>query len=119
MTQPAERYQDPETAKDLHAAVQARRELGADLEDHVVDAFLARIEQRVQAQVAQQVTASAKPAKARSKYNPTEIVATSFGIAIPLMGVAGAFGGLTGIMAVVAMVLLVNLVLYLDPRDRL
>jgi hypothetical protein len=118
VTQPVERYQDPETAKDLHAAVQARRELGADLEDHVVDAFLARIEQRVQAQVAQQVTASSKPAKQRTTYNPTEIVGASFGIAIPLCGVAGVFAGALGVLAVIALVLLVNLALYFDPRDR-
>lgn len=119
MTQPPGRYQDSETAKDLQAAVQARRELGPEMEDHLLEAFLARVEQRVQAQVVQQVKESARPAKAKSRYNPTEIVGTSFGIAVPLLVIAGYFAGQVGILAVCALVLLINLALYFDPKDRL
>jgi hypothetical protein len=118
LTQPAERYQDPETAKDLHAAVQARRELGPDMEDHVLEAFLARVEQRVQAQVTLQVKEASKPVKRNSNYKPIEIVSASFGLLVPLVVVAGLFGGHAAVLAVVGMVLLVNLVLYFDPRNR-
>jgi hypothetical protein len=118
LSQPAERYGDAETVKDLHAAVQARRELGPDMEDHVLEAFLARVEQRVQAQVAQQVKEASKPVKKNSNYKPIEIVSSSFGILVPLVVVAGIFGGHAAVLAVVGMVLLVNLVLYFDPRDR-
>jgi alkyl hydroperoxide reductase subunit AhpF len=118
VSHPAERYQDPETAKDLRAAVQARHELGPEMEDHVLEAFLARIETRVQAQVARQVKEIAKPGKKNSDYKPVAIIPATFGILVPLIAVAGIFGGSTAVLAVVAMVGLVNLVLYFDPRDR-
>jgi hypothetical protein len=106
---------DRETRTDLHAAVHARRELGPEMEDQVIEAFLARIDMRVQAQVSQQLS-EAKPVKARSKYNPTEIVGTSFGVAIPLMIIAGYFGTKLGVAAVVLLVFLVNVLYAYENR---
>lgn len=106
---------DSELRTDLKAAVRARRELDPDMEDHVLEAFLARIDQRVQAQVAQQVS-TARPVQKASKYNPTEIVATTFGVAIPLMVIAAIFAHTAGVFAVVALVLAVNLLYYFDNR---
>lgn len=114
-TGPTEPLADSETRSELKAAVRARRELDPEMEDHVLEAFLARIDQRVQAQVARQV-AAAKPARKQAKYNPTEIVGITFGVAIPLMVIAAIFAQTAGIVAVAALVLAVNVLYYLDNR---
>jgi hypothetical protein len=110
---------DRETRAELRASVAARRELGPEMEDQVIEAFLARIEQRVQAQVAQQMSAArpVRPKKGKSNDNPTEIVGASFGIAVPLMVVAGIWGQAPGIIAVVAMVLLINAMYLFGKRE--
>ena len=114
-SQPIEPASSSETRKDLQAAVEARRELGPEMEDQVLEAFLARIEGRVQAQIAEQ-RATAKPIRKRGKYNPTEIVGTTFGVAVPLMIIAAIFAGAVGVVAVVALVVVVNLLYILDNR---
>jgi len=104
-----------ELSNDLKASVAARRELGPDLEDQVLEAFLARVQTQIDARVAQQVAGSRPitPPKrtAGSKYNPTEIVGATFGIAIPLVLFAGIFGGGIAIAMVMLAVIAVN-VLY-------
>jgi hypothetical protein len=114
-TGPVNPTEEGEIRNDLKAAVRARRELDPDMEDHLLEGFLARIDQRVQAQVAQQVS-TARPVQRASKYNPTEIVATTFGVAIPLMVIAAIFAHTAGVFAVVGLVLAVNLLYYLDNR---
>ena len=37
--------------EDVHAAIEARRELGQELEPHVIDAFVERIEKRIDERV--------------------------------------------------------------------
>lgn len=119
VSDPIDPLANPETRSDLRAAISARHELGPDMEDHIADAFLARLDGRIQQQVARQISA-AGPMKARkSKYNPPEVIGTSFGIGIPLIVVAGIFGGAWGVLAVILLVALVNVLLYLDPKDRL
>jgi Flp pilus assembly protein TadB len=116
MTGQSDALSSRESQAELRAALQARGELGPDMEDHVIDAFLQRIEQRVQAQVDASVAAMKKDRK-KSKTNPTELVATSFGIAVPLMVIAGIFGGSMGIAAVAVMVVVINVLYLFGARD--
>jgi hypothetical protein len=101
-----------EVVGDLRAALAARRELGGDLEEHLLESFLARVEQQIDARVDQRLkerTGSVSKRKAKDKYNPSEILGVTFGTAIPLSFVAGIFGHGIGIAAVMAAVIVVNL----------
>ncbi len=109
-----------ELSNDLKASVAARRELGPELEDQVLEAFLARVQTQIDTRVAQQVAGSGPvtpPTRAAaSKYNPTEIVGATFGIAIPLVLFAGIFGGWIAIAMIMLAVIAVNVLYVLHDR---
>lgn len=105
-----------EVELDLKAAVQARRELDPQLEDHLIEAFLARIEQRVDARVAQQLS-GAVPVRTKVPKNDAiaiPIVAGSFALAIPLVAIAGDIAGGAGVFFVMLAVVAVNLLYFID-----
>jgi hypothetical protein len=81
--------------EELQAAVEARRELGPEMEPAVIDAFLERIEQRV-------AKSGGDPEQAlkRRRVHQKEMVLGSMAISIPLMAIAGIFAGLAGVITV-------------------
>jgi hypothetical protein len=98
------RVSEPLIPRDeLRASLEARRELGPEFDDELVEAFASRIEQRLQGRP--------QPARAqRSRDHETAIAIVSMGVAIPLIAIAGNFAGLAGIVAVCAALVLVNVV---------
>src|SRR5688572_1755330 len=98
------RVSEPLIPRDeLRASLEARRELGPEFDDELVEAFASRIEQRLQGRP--------QPARAqRSREHETAIAIVSMGVAIPLIAIAGNFAGLAGIVAVCAALVLVNVV---------
>jgi hypothetical protein len=104
---PAESLAKKEVATDLKAAVQARRELGGDLEEHVLEAFLARVQERIDAQVRQQLQGSGSHPVARGHKGAVRgwVLPTSLAMCIPLVAIAGASGGAVGIVVVLGAVL--------------
>jgi hypothetical protein len=93
---------------ELAAAVEARKELGRDLEPQVIDGFLEKVEKAIDARVEQRVR-ERLPAKSHG-VKPQEFALGSLGISIPLIAVAGIFAGLAGIAAVCVAIVLVNLI---------
>ena len=89
--------------QEIEASVEARRELGPEYEEHVVDALVAKIEKRLAPQ---------EPAPLpRHHTGPiTPLVLGSLAVSIPLLAIAGNFAGLAGIIAVCVAIVLVNLV---------
>lgn len=86
---------------ELESAVEARRELGPEYEDAVLDSFVEKVERRMEERL------TAAPAK---NSPPTLAVPLgSLGLAIPLLGVAGGTAGLAGVIAVCIAVVLVNI----------
>jgi hypothetical protein len=83
---------------DVQAAIEARRELGAELEPHVIDAFVARIEQRL-----------AKPAPRRSDDKTFALTLVSIIASIPLTAIAIVQSGLIALVIVWVGLVLVNL----------
>jgi hypothetical protein len=81
--------------EDVQAAIEARRELGAELEPAIIDAFVERIEQRL----AERRTESER-ALQRRRDHQKELILGSLGISIPLFAIAAVFTGLPGILAV-------------------
>ena len=86
---------DDVVREELDAAIQARRELGEEMEPAVLDAFVARIERRL----ADRAEADERALKHRRDHQ-TEMVLGSMAISIPLFALAAVFTGLPGVIAV-------------------
>jgi hypothetical protein len=81
--------------EELATAIETRKELGEDMEPAVIDAFVARIEQRL----ADRDGASALELHQKREHQK-EMILGSMGIAIPLLAIAAIFTGLAGVIAV-------------------
>jgi len=81
----------------VQAAVEARRELGADMEPALVDAFVERIERRL-AEHSEEGERSLK----RKREHQREMVLGAMGISVPLLAIAAIFTGLAGVIVVCA-----------------
>jgi hypothetical protein len=91
-----------DTKEELHAAIEARKELGSDLEPAVIDAFVERIERRI----AERDAASEQSLK-RKREHQKEMVLGGMGISIPLLAIAAIFTGLAGVIAVMAALIVI------------
>jgi hypothetical protein len=82
---------------ELQAAIEARTELGADMEPAVIDAFVERIERRL-------VERGAETEKSlkRKRDHQKEMVLGAMGISVPLFVIAAIFTGLAGVIVVCA-----------------
>jgi len=80
---------------ELHSAIAARRELGPEMEPAVVEAFVARIEQRLS-----QRAGMDELALQRKRNHQKEMVLGAMGISVPLFIAAAIFAGLAGIITV-------------------
>ena len=85
--------------EELQAAIEARRELGEEMEPAIIDGFVERIEKRL----AERSAADEKALRARRDHQK-ELILGSMGIAVPLVVVAGIFAGIAGIVVVCAAV---------------
>jgi hypothetical protein len=90
----------PIRKEELEGAIAARRELGPEYEDEILDSFLAKVEQRLGGQQPAQVQ-SEKALKARRDHQ-RELILGAMGISVPLFVVAAIFTGLAGIIVVCA-----------------
>jgi hypothetical protein len=81
--------------RELDAAMEARKELGDDMEPAVVEAFVARIERRL----VDRADGDARALKAKRDHQK-EMVLGSMAISIPLLAIAAVFTGLPGVVAV-------------------
>ncbi len=90
---------------ELEAAIEARKELGSDLEPAMVDAFVERIEKRL----AKRGGESEQALKQRRDHQK-EMVLGAMAISIPLFALAAIFTGLPGVIAVCAVLAVIALV---------
>jgi hypothetical protein len=84
-----------QTRDELQAAIEARKELGTELEPSVIDAFVERIERRI-AERRSEGDLELKRKRAHQK----EMVLGAMGLSIPLFAIAAVFTGLAGVLAV-------------------
>jgi hypothetical protein len=80
---------------ELHAAVEARKELGDDMEPAMIEAFVARIERRL----ADRADEGERALK-RKRDHQKEMVLGSMGISVPLLAIAAIFTGFPGVVAI-------------------
>ena len=81
--------------EELRAALDARRELGPEMEPAIVDAFVERIERRIADR-----TAAGELARAHKREHQKEMTLGAMAISIPLLAIAAVFTGLPGVIAV-------------------
>ena len=79
---------------ELNAALEARKELGDEMEPAVIDAFVARIERRLER------AGDSERALKIKRDHQKEMVLGSMAISIPLLAIAAVFTGLPGVIAV-------------------
>jgi hypothetical protein len=82
---------------ELQAAIEARKEVGEDMEPAMIDAFVERIEQRLEKRGDQ-----SERALKRKRDHQKEMILGSLAISVPLFALAAIFTGLAGIIAVCA-----------------
>jgi hypothetical protein len=80
---------------ELEAAIQARKELGAELEPAVIDGFVERIERQLVER-----SKDRERALERRREHQKEMVLGAMGLSIPLLAVAAIFTGLAGVIVV-------------------
>jgi hypothetical protein len=88
--------------------MEARRELGPDMEDDLVESFLARLDDRIAARVDEQVArrmpkggAGGKSRGLHDLPEPALVVGGSMALAIPLVGAGGEFAAFPVMIGVV------------------
>jgi hypothetical protein len=91
--------------EELQAGIEARKELGAELEPELIDGFVERIERRLVGRAGQ-----SDDALKRKRDHQREMVLGSMGISIPLFLVAAIFTGLPGILAVCGVLAVIAIV---------
>jgi hypothetical protein len=94
---------DDVVKEELRSAIEARQELGPEMEPAVIDAFVARVERRL----ADRAVADERALEGRRNHQK-EMVLGSMGISVPLFAFAAIFTGLAGVIVVcVALVAIV------------
>ena len=82
---------------ELRAAIEARKELGEEMEPAIIDAFVERIERRL----AERKGEGERSLKQKREHQK-EMVLGAMGISVPLFALAAIFTGLAGVLAVCA-----------------
>jgi len=80
---------------ELRSAIEARKELGDEMEPAVIDAFVERIERRLVDRAHQ-----GERALHGRREHQKEMVLGSMAISVPLLAIAAVFTGLPGVIAV-------------------
>jgi hypothetical protein len=90
---------------DIEAAIEARRELGGDMEPHVIDSFVDRIEKRIEERTTRRV-----PAERKGREGSFVLALASLVAAIPITAIAATHGGITAMVVVWIGIVLLNAV---------
>jgi len=90
---------------DIEAAIQARRELGGEMEPHVIDSFVDRIEKRIVERTTQR-----SPAQRKGREGSFVLALASLVAAIPITAIAATHGGITAMVVVWIGIVLLNAV---------
>lgn len=100
---------------ELGLAVSARRELGEQYDDEVVEALTERIKTLIDERVQTALGKSRKQRKADTKAF-LSVVLPTMGLGIPLLAIGAGVAGAGGFYAVLAMIFLINAMWFLRSR---
>lgn len=114
----------PSTREDLRAVMAARRDLGPEYEDALVDSFLDKLDVEIAARVRNEVAAHMQQrpqvpgAPGRQKDNGVAVALGSLGIGIPLTTIAGAAAHFPGLLLAWGGIIAVNVAYALGRRNQ-
>jgi hypothetical protein len=91
--------------EDIEATVEARRELGGEMEPHLIDSFVDRIEKRIDERAT-----STNPAQRHGREGSFALALASLIFAIPITAIAATHGGITAMVVVWIGIVLLNAV---------
>jgi hypothetical protein len=97
--------EDVVTREELHAIMEARKELDAEMEPALIDAFVDRLERRI----GERAGKDDRALKARRDHQK-EMTLGSMAIGVPLLAVAAIFTGLPGVIAVCVVLAVIAIV---------
>ena len=89
---------DPITREDVTSLVEARRELGEELEPEVIDAFLDRVEAAAEQRAAQRKPPPREIYPGQGRREQLALSIISLGTGIPITAIAAEQGGVQGII---------------------
>ena len=90
---------------ELQAAIEARKEVGEDMEPALIDAFVERIERRLE-----HGGVESERARKAKREHQKEMVLGAMAISIPLFVIAAIFVGFAGILVVCAVLAVIAVV---------
>jgi len=90
---------------DIEATIEARRELGGEMEPHVIDSFVDRIEKRIDERTTRRF-----PAQRKGREGSFVLALASLVAAIPITAIAATHGGITAMVVVWIGIVLLNAV---------
>ena len=99
---------DEEPQKELEATVAARKELGAEHEEHLIAGFLERIDKEIDRRVEERV--------ARRQPHPNVFQPQLLGPIAGIVAVAGIFGGVVGVVVALAALVVIYVALSVSRR---
>ena len=91
--------------EDVQAAIEARRELGGEMEPHLIDSFVDRIEKRIDESATRRL-----PEQRRGREGSFVLALASLIFAIPITGIAATHGGIAAMVVVWLGIVLLNAV---------
>ncbi len=96
---------------ELKSTLLTRKELGEDMEDEVIESFLARMQRAIDEQVEARVNAASGAGRGGRSYNVKtgRLAIVVLCLSIPLLAIAGGIAGTPGILAFVALILVLLL----------
>ena len=90
---------------DVQAAIEARRELGGEMEPHLIDSFVDRIEKRIDERATRRL-----PAERHGREGSFVLALASLVAAIPITAIAATHGGIVAMVVVWLGIVLLNAV---------
>lgn len=103
-----------ELARDLEAAVHARRELGPDYDEALTHSFVDRVDQEIARRVEVAVQSERRDAD-HGRY-PVGLAYASLGVGIPITGAAAGISGVPGLAVAWAGIAAVNIAAAIGTR---
>ena len=90
---------------DIQATIEARRELGTEMEPHLIDSFVDRIEKRIDEGTTRRI-----PAQRHGREGSFVLALASLVAAIPITAIAATHGGIVAMVVVWLGIVLLNAV---------
>ncbi|MFI6503028.1 hypothetical protein [Nonomuraea typhae] len=107
--------------EELQATLDARRDLGPEYEQALVDSFIERLDTTIAARVRAEVDSYGPPPGRKQKSRGSEMIPIalgSLGLGIPLTAIAGSTAGELGLILAWISIIVVNLVAAMTVNRR-